>query len=157
MGAFELVFPIEKLVCAYSPTKHWFHTSFVLYIVVDNWVRGDSTRAWNTMVLHKTVLRTLLQKINLPTNGARYNRSETTARIGPKFRINVHFVHLNRSVIWRIIKNKSPESENRKMSKPPLNASFWDISNGGLGSLLALSVGWQIDFLCYCTRQAIKL
>ena len=67
---------------------------------------------------------------------------ETTARISPKFCIGAYvFALFNKSIIWRIIKNKSTESGNRKKSKTQFNEPFQGVFNGGLGSVVDLSPG----------------
>ena len=44
-----------------------------------------------------------------------------------------------------------------KIDLTDLNPPRRELSNGGLGFVVALSVCWQIDFLCACTGGPIQL
>ena len=53
------------------------------------------------------------------------------------------FVHL-------FLKINSPKNGDIKIGTTPMDAHRRKLSNGGLGSVVALSVCWEIDFLCVC-------
>ena len=59
-----------------------------------------------------------------------------------------HF--FDRVIFGRYIINKSKNTGDIKMCRPSLDASFWDDSNGGLGSFWIFLVDWQIDFMYSC-------
>ena len=52
----------------------------------------------------------------------------------------IHVGDFKKSIFRRAIKNKLSENDNRKIVAIPIDAPFRDISNGDLGSLLALSI-----------------
>ena len=60
----------------------------------------------------------------LSTIRGSYEILETTARIGPKFRMDVHFAQFNRLTVWRITKHKPTESENMKIGNNTLTMSY---------------------------------
>ena len=97
-------------------------------------------------------------KISLPTNQGSY-----VQRIRDYLRLE-SAQHSESTHIWLFLRGRSskkssninPQKATIEKSKPQSGASFCDVSNGGLGYFLVLSVGWQIDVQCHCNRQPIQ-
>ena len=95
-------------------------------------------------------------KINLPTNRDSYGHSETTVGKLLKRHIQSRWVFFVSSCSWELCVGTSLIMDLQKKDPPRLNASRRDRSDGGLGSVVTISVGWQINLMCFRMARATK-
>ena len=94
----------------------------------------------------------IIKKNNLPTNQARCKISETMARIGLKIRININIMLFIGPLFQELSKINLPKATiGKNTHTSPLDAPFWDVSNGVLGPFLSPSICRQTDFFVVST------
>ena len=104
-----------------------------------------------------TSFKLVQDKINLPTNRDSYEGSETAVGKLSARRIPPGCVFFCKSIIEDLPKHNSAENDDTKKDTPGLDAPFRELSNGGFGMSVAISVCWQIDFLRACSWRPIQL
>ena len=88
-----------------------------------------------------------LQKNNLPTNRDSYEGSETAVGKVSARRIPPRGGFFCKSIIEDLPKHNSAENDDTKKATPGLDAPFRELSNGGFGMSVAISVCWQLNVL----------
>ena len=72
-------------------------------------------------------------------------------------RIQICRVPFGWNHILTCFKNKRSKNDHRKWNLKDLNSSCRELSDGGLGIVVALLVCWQINFSCACTGGQTQL
>ena len=83
----------------------------------------------------------------MPTNRESYGGSETAVGKVSARRIPPRCVFFCKSIIEDLPKHNSAENYDTKQDTPGLDAPFRELSDGGFGMSVAISVCWQINFL----------
>ena len=96
-------------------------------------------------------------KINSPTNQAPSEGSETLADKYSTRQIQIYRAFFCWDLVFTCFKNEKPKMDHTKIGTADLDSSCRELSNGGLGIVIALLVRRGINFVCAYIGRAIQL
>ena len=89
------------------------------------------------------------QKNNSSTNQGTSEGPETSEQEYLTKRIQIYCAYLCSDIIWKVILEKEVKMDHTKIGTAYLDSPCQELSDGGLGIVVALLVRWGIDF---CVR-----